>query len=141
MIGRGGRYKKWAVRLPESAPALPFLHTEADEHRVNDAIRTRVAFRRHNLAGDESPIGHAGVGTFGFDLVLCRNVLIYLDKTMLPAIVARLHASLAEGGWLITAASDPPLNELAPFDDPTDAESEDSGNRTSASQRPTEHDL
>ena len=50
------------------------------------------------------------------DLILCRNVLIYFDKKTVRAVAARLHASLAEGGWLLTASSDPPLSDDAPFE-------------------------
>jgi chemotaxis protein methyltransferase CheR len=112
VTARAGRFKKWSVRLPDSAPALPFLRSEGDELVVDAGIRARVGFHRLNLASEDYPRD----GLAALDLVLCRNVLIYLDKAMLPAIIARLYASLAEGGWLLTAASDPPLAELAPFE-------------------------
>jgi chemotaxis protein methyltransferase CheR len=49
-------------------------------------------------------------------LILCRNVLIYFDRATIRNVASRLHASLAEGGWLITASSDPPLAKWAPFE-------------------------
>ena len=52
-------------------------------------------------------------GTWGLDLVLCRNVLIYFDRDTVRAVAQRLYSSLAEGGWLITASSDPPLGDAA----------------------------
>ena len=88
------------MRLPDSAPALPFLRPDGDRLVVADGIRARVGFRRLNLASEDYPAD----GLADLDLVLCRNVFIYLDKAMLPAIVGRLFASLAEGGWLLTAA-------------------------------------
>jgi chemotaxis protein methyltransferase CheR len=50
------------------------------------------------------------------DIILCRNVLIYFDRETVRRVAGRLFASLAEGGWLLTASSDPPLAEDAPFE-------------------------
>ncbi len=109
---RGARFRPWSVRLPDSAPALPFLRADGGGFAVDERVREQVRFRRLNLASaDEQANGLAGL-----DLVLCRNVLIYLERAIVPSIVARLYESLAEGGWLLTAASDPPLGAMAPFD-------------------------
>src|SRR5262249_23304972 len=53
---------------------------------------------------------------WGMDLILCRNVLIYFDADTVAHVARHLFASLAEGGWLITGPSDPPLGSAAPFD-------------------------
>jgi chemotaxis protein methyltransferase CheR len=50
------------------------------------------------------------------DVILCRNVLIYLDGETVARIARRLFEALAPGGWLLTASSDPPLNNAAPFE-------------------------
>jgi chemotaxis protein methyltransferase CheR len=50
------------------------------------------------------------------DLILCRNVLIYLGAETVRRVVRRLFEALKAGGWLITASSDPLLAELAPFE-------------------------
>jgi chemotaxis protein methyltransferase CheR len=50
------------------------------------------------------------------DLILCRNVLIYLDEETVGRVAAHLFRTLAPGGWLITAAADPPLQNRAPFE-------------------------
>jgi chemotaxis protein methyltransferase CheR len=57
-----------------------------------------------------------GAEVAGFDLVLCRNVLIYFDAQTIRAVAQRLYAVLNEGGWLVTAPADPPLWDFAPFE-------------------------
>jgi len=41
------------------------------------------------------------------DLILCRNVMIYLSRSAVEKVFRTLIASLAEGGWLVTGPSDP----------------------------------
>ncbi|WP_206930967.1 CheR family methyltransferase [Roseococcus thiosulfatophilus] len=57
------------------------------------ALRARARFRRANL--------HLDLGAAGeFDVVFCRNVLIYLTEPAREALLARLRAALAPGGVL-----------------------------------------
>jgi hypothetical protein len=62
-----------------------------------------VRFERQNLADAEAPLPSPGGP---FDLVLCRNVLIYLTREAQLAVSRRLAHSLAPGGMLIAGASD-----------------------------------
>ena len=48
-------------------------------------------------------------------VVLCRNVLIYIDPAITTKVGKRLHDALAPGGWLLTAATDPRLADAAPW--------------------------
>jgi chemotaxis protein methyltransferase CheR len=74
-------------------------------------FRPRVTFQFHNLARGEYPSVSAGI--WGMDLILCRNVLIYLNRESILRVAHRLSDCLAPGGWLITGPSDPPLNDAA----------------------------
>ncbi|MGE5756614.1 MAG: CheR family methyltransferase [Planctomycetaceae bacterium] len=106
-------YSAWSLRGEGAAAARPYLSRVGDRNVVDPSIRTRVSFEYLNLALDLYP-SYAS-GTWGMDLILCRNVLIYFDRATVRNVAGRLYASLAEGGWLITASSDPPLAEWAPF--------------------------
>jgi chemotaxis protein methyltransferase CheR len=46
----------------------------------------------------------AQLGTF--DLILCRNVLIYFDADTRKSILARLRSALSPGGYLMLGASE-----------------------------------
>jgi chemotaxis protein methyltransferase CheR len=61
--------------------------------RLNDTIRSMVTFREWNLLADPRPLGE-------FDIVFCRNVLIYFDKPTQARVVDRLARVLRPGGLL-----------------------------------------
>jgi chemotaxis protein methyltransferase CheR len=71
-------------------------------HRIRGPLRSLVRFRRHNLIADPSP----PPGETPFDLIACRNVLIYLDSETIEPTAASLEASLRPGGKLILGAAD-----------------------------------
>ncbi len=107
-------YGPWSLRGEGASLALPYLRQEGNRYLVSEAIRRMVRFEALNLVqGATSEIEPI---TRGMDLILCRNVLIYLDRESVRRVAVRLFDSLAEGGWLITASSDPPLVGDAPFE-------------------------
>jgi chemotaxis protein methyltransferase CheR len=68
----------------------------------NEQIRRRVRFRRHNLVRDPAP----PLGERRFDLIICRNVLIYFDRETVDDVINRLERALAPGGTLLLGAAD-----------------------------------
>jgi chemotaxis protein methyltransferase CheR len=107
-------YRQWSLRGAGRDLALPYLERRGETFTLNERIRRRVLFEPLNLALDTFPA--LATGTWGVDLLLCRNVLIYFDREVVGAVARRLFDSLAPGGWLITASSDPPLGEFAAFE-------------------------
>ncbi|KFA89318.1 CheR family methyltransferase [Archangium violaceum] len=108
------RYGEWSLRGTEANRMRPFLHVEGKRYTLDAQVRTRVHFDYLNLADDTWP-SHAQ-GIWGMDVIFCRNVLIYFNRSTIEAVARRLHASLADGGFLITGPSDPPLGTYAPFE-------------------------
>jgi chemotaxis protein methyltransferase CheR len=107
---RRGQFRKWSFRgVPD--PVIERHFTKVGETFVlgPDIIRT-VEFRYLNLAADAFPAMSSGV--WGMDLILCRNVLIYFDKVTIVRVAKALLATLADDGWLVLGASDPPLGEI-----------------------------
>lgn len=68
-------------------------------YRIADALRTRVAFRELNLLEPFTALGQ-------FDLILCRNVLIYFDMPTKRDVLDRLAAALAPGGYLLLGGTE-----------------------------------
>jgi chemotaxis protein methyltransferase CheR len=108
---RQARYTRWSLR--GRTTALPYLTQQGELYVVDERVRRQVIFEQLNLAGDSYP--SPATGTWELDLVLCCNVLIYLDEATVQRVAEGLFGALAPGGWLITAACDPPLAEKAPF--------------------------
>ncbi|MFY0572045.1 CheR family methyltransferase [Archangium lansingense] len=109
-----GSYSEWSLRGSEARRMRPFLLAEGKRYRLVPQVRNRVHFGYLNLADDTWPSHTQGL--WGMDLIFCRNVLIYFNRPTIEAVARRLHASLAEGGFLIAGPSDPPLNTFAPFE-------------------------
>ena len=105
----------WSMRGEGAAAARPYLFPDGDNRfLLDDRIRRRVHFEYLNLALDHYP--SLATDTWGMHVIFCRNVLIYFNAETIQAVARRLHDSLAPGGWLLTAASDPPLAPYARFE-------------------------
>ena len=63
-------------------------------------LRDMVEFRHHNLVSDPPPAPGS------FDLIACRNVLIYFDGETVEHVIGVLERSLAPGGMLLLGAAD-----------------------------------
>jgi chemotaxis protein methyltransferase CheR len=111
---REGVYGKWSLRASDEAFTARYFDREKDRFRLEARLREPVVFEYMNLALDSYP--SFALDVWGMDLIFCRNVLIYFDETTIRRVAQRLLASLAEGGWLITGPSDPPLADHAPFE-------------------------
>jgi two-component system CheB/CheR fusion protein len=79
---------------------LRYFVKEQGGFRVSREIRERVLFAHHNLLKDP-PFSH-------LDLVSCRNLLIYLNRTAQERALELLHFSLESGGWLLLGTAETP---------------------------------
>ena len=98
-----GRYRERAVRALEPHLRSRYFHRAADgSYVVGDLLRSLVRFRPHNLARDPSP----PPGEACFELITCRNVLIYFSPPLVSTVIDSLDASLRPGGTLMLGAAD-----------------------------------
>ena len=104
---RRGRYTRWALRGVSEERIGQWFKRGGSFYDLVPVIRGAVEFRAFNLVVDEYPNADER-----FDLILCRNVMIYFDLPTVAHIAAGLLASLAPDGWLVLGASDPPLAHL-----------------------------
>jgi chemotaxis protein methyltransferase CheR len=75
------------------------FRSEAGEWRVRDSIRSRVEFRVLNLLDSFSALGP-------FDVIFCRNVLMYFDSDTKAGVLDRLSDRLADDGYLVLGAAE-----------------------------------
>lgn len=96
-IAREGIYPEHSVRgeLPLALERhLTRVGGPGRGWRVSEALKAKVGFVPLNLALD--PLPNPDRGLYGFDVVLCRNVLIYVDEARLPEVMRKLAASAVE---------------------------------------------
>jgi chemotaxis protein methyltransferase CheR len=97
---RAGIYSQFEVQrgLPIQMLMLHFEQV-GEQWRVCEAIRKMVQFRHLNLLSD-----FASLGTF--DVVFCRNVLIYFDQPTKMNVLERVYRQLAPDGFLLMGAAE-----------------------------------
>ncbi|MGP8245433.1 MAG: CheR family methyltransferase [Bryobacteraceae bacterium] len=101
---RAGRYLQIEVNRGLPAPLLvKYFKREGLEWQLLDEVRRMVRFEREDLRRDTSAMGP-------FDLVFCRNVLIYFDVPTKRSILSRIRRCLAPGGHLLLGGSETTLN-------------------------------
>ena len=73
-----------------------------DGYQVIPSLRDRVRFEGHNLAAPVFAKVEAGT----YDIILCRNVIIYFDLPTIRALMDRFHAALRPGAFLVLGYSE-----------------------------------
>ena len=97
---RSATYTQFEVqRGLSTAHLLRYFTQTGDSWQAIDALRSKVQFRQFNLLQD-----FAGLGRF--DVIFCRNVLIYFDVATKSDILKRMGRILAPDGALFLGASE-----------------------------------
>lgn len=73
---------------------------QAGNYRVKREIRDRVRYQRLNLLEGALPFREP------FQIIFCRNVMIYFDRETQTELVNRLKSCLAPGGYLLVGHSE-----------------------------------
>jgi chemotaxis protein methyltransferase WspC len=100
---RLGRYTRNAFRGADLAFRDRWFTRDGDEYLVDDALRHYVRFSQGNLLAPARPFGAAR-----YDLVFCRNLLIYFDDAGRAAAAAAIHAMLLDDGLLLSGCAEAP---------------------------------
>jgi chemotaxis protein methyltransferase CheR len=91
---RGGLYTQFEVQrgLPVQM-LMKYFKKEDSSWRIGQPLRDMVQFREFNLLGNLRPLGR-------FDVVFCRNVLIYFDQPTKASVLEAAAAQMAPDGFL-----------------------------------------
>ncbi len=77
--------------LPAPLLVKYFIKESDEAWRINDTIRSRVTFGEFNLLTDNFPASK-------YNIIFCRNVLIYQDKDNRKSILEKFYKALVPGG-------------------------------------------
>ncbi len=106
---QAGLYGQFEVQRGLSAARLAqHFMREAEGWRIRPALQSMVRCRLWNLLADPAPLGR-------FDIVLCRNVLIYFDAPTRGRVLAGLARVLAPDGYLYLGGSETLLERHCGF--------------------------
>lgn len=108
--------KRGIYELPDTIPPewkqKYFIHKQNSLYSIAPAVRNNVIFQTFNLM---DPIQFRRP----FDVIFCRNVMIYFDQPTKDALVRRFYNATVPGGYLLISCSenlsaDAPYHRLAP---------------------------
>lgn len=112
-IAEEGEFDPWTLRgLPPHVLHRSFIK-EGRKWRLNSRCRQDVFFRSHNLATDALP--DPAHDLFNFDLIICRNVMIYFDLPFIQRLAQKFYDTLCPGGWLAVGHAEPHTDTFRMF--------------------------
>ena len=83
-----------------------------EQYKAKPILREPITFRQINLMDDEWPIR----SSVKFDMIWCRNVVIYFDKATQRQLFAKFQQRLAPGGYLFIGHSESLLGVSSAFE-------------------------
>ncbi len=97
---KAGIYSQFEVQrgLPIQL-LVKYFSQVGEQWQIAPELRAMVQFRTLNLLNDFSPLGV-------FDVVFCRNVLIYFDQPTKIGVLTRLAKQMPEDGFLVLGAAE-----------------------------------
>ncbi|MBT3181790.1 MAG: hypothetical protein HN337_04680, partial [Deltaproteobacteria bacterium] len=106
---RRGRYRDTYLKNVDSEYLKKYFTLKSErgghrEYEVNDDIKGLVSFANHNLMEDQYPMN--------FDIILCRNVVIYFELKTTISVMDKICTSLNDDGYLFVGYSES-LNYLS----------------------------
>lgn len=97
---RAGLYSQFEVQrgLPIALLVKHFQKAD-DMWQISSELRSKVQYREYNLLEDLKPLGQ-------FDVVYCRNVLIYFDQPTKTDVLSRIAAQMPDDGFLFLGGAE-----------------------------------
>lgn len=107
---RDGLYSQFEVQRGLSVLQMMrwFSEEPGQQWRISPLVRDSVRFQVHSL---REPVPHPGA----FDIILCRNVLLYFDSETRRLVFERLGSACAPGGCLMLGAAETVIGHTNQF--------------------------
>jgi len=110
-IARRGEYDGLSLSrgISDERKKMFFKALDNDRWALNDKVKSNVRFSELNLLQNYALLGK-------FDLIFCRNVLIYFSSELKSDILTRMAKVLNPGGYLILGGSESPTGYCRDFE-------------------------
>lgn len=93
-----GEYTQNEMKGVNNSDLSKYFSIKDDKYYIESKIKSMVTFKKHDLILDKYDIG--------FDLIVCRNVVIYFNNDIKQEIYQRFSNSLKKGGLLFVGATE-----------------------------------
>ena len=113
-LARSGCYTQFQIQRGLAVTQMLRWFDETPEGwQAKDALRSKVRFEVHNLLDPPPP--SKSLGQARFDLILCRNVLLYFEGPTRARAFERLASALAPGGRLVLGGGETVIGQTDRF--------------------------
>jgi chemotaxis protein methyltransferase CheR len=93
---RRGRFSSWALRQTPEHDRQRWFRADGGEFVLDEGLRASVRFEQRNLVEDDSRFWEDAA----WDVVFCRNVIMYFVPEQTEALIGRIARGLCPGGYL-----------------------------------------
>ncbi len=108
---KAGIYTEDRIKLvPPNLKHKYFKKLSDDSFSVSDRLKKEITFRRFNLMNRQIPFNKP------FDLISCRNVMIYFDQPTREALIRRFYDLTVPGGFLYIGHSETLRKNDCPYE-------------------------
>ncbi|KGA99144.1 chemotaxis protein CheR [Alkalihalobacillus alcalophilus ATCC 27647 = CGMCC 1.3604] len=95
---KNGFYLERSVQQVPEQKLKTYFQREALGYRINDEVKKSIAFKKQNLLADRFETG--------FDLIVCRNVMIYFTEEAKHELYQKFSQALRPGGILFVGSTE-----------------------------------
>lgn len=95
---KAGEYSQSEMKGINNADLSKYFKIKDDKYYIESKIKNMVTFKKHDLILDRYETG--------FDLIICRNVVIYFNNDIKQEIYEKFSNSLKKGGLLFVGATE-----------------------------------
>jgi chemotaxis protein methyltransferase CheR len=96
-----GKFRQWALRATSDEMKENCFSNEGSIWTIHPRYKQWISFHHMNLVESEFDTSWS---QGQFDLILCRNVMMYFTPEVNRGLIGRFHQSLGDGGWLLVGA-------------------------------------
>jgi chemotaxis protein methyltransferase CheR len=106
-------YSPWSFRNVDPNVKQQYFQLTHDRYKLDQSIKEMVHFQILNLIKDEFPQQNSELRNM--DLIICRNVFIYFERSAIAKVISKFHQTLKPVGYLLTGHAELSNQNLNPF--------------------------
>jgi chemotaxis protein methyltransferase CheR len=108
-----GKFRPGALRSTSDAVKRECFVKEGLAWAIHPRYKQWISFHQMNLM--DSDFSTSFPAGSHFDLILCRNVMIYFSREMNSRLIGQFYRALGDGGWLVPGAAESNMDSLKVF--------------------------